>query len=367
MSEVFDPLTPAAGDARYLHERYLEHNGPSPALRAFYAIKPAIPRSVQIALRRRLARRQARREFPAWPIEPVLLQGRRRALVAELARRGSDRVQIVAPWPAPHRFAISLTHDVEGPLGIQRIPCLLELERKYGFVSSWNFVAEWYPLTEDVLQMVREAGCEVGMHGITHDGALFRDRASFEASLPKIRAYMESWHAVGFRSPSTLRNAMWMHELPVSYDTSFPDSDPFQPQAGGCCWIFPFLFGDVVELPMTLDQDHTLFILLKETSIRRWIDKCRWIIDNGGLINVNVHPDYMDGERLGRYEQLLQFLSEQDGGWRALPRDIAAWWHDRAALCKRLPEGKEDLAAAVNGRATAVWARLERERIVYEH
>jgi peptidoglycan/xylan/chitin deacetylase (PgdA/CDA1 family) len=365
MSVVFDPFTPAPADVRCLHEEYQDNNAPNPALKLFYKVKPAIPWSVQMSLRRGLAKRQAQREFPAWPIEPALLRSRASALQSELSTIGHDELQVLEPWPEGKRFAISITHDVEGPRGIERIPRLLELERRYGFVSSWNFVAEWYPLSDEVRQSVRDAGCEVGLHGITHDGALFRDRQSFEASLPKIRHYLDAWDAVGFRSPSTLRNAAWMHELPVSYDSSYPDTDPFQPQSGGCCWIFPFFFGEVVELPMTLDQDHTLFVLFKERTIRRWVQKSEWIIANRGLINVNVHPDYMDGEHIHRYEELLQFLSQQPDGWHALPRDVAAWWRERARISSALNHSSTMSEGGLNGRARLAWARLQGEQIVY--
>lgn len=366
MSRAFDLVTPDAGDAHYLREEYQQSNTPSRALRVFYRVKPAIPRSAQLGLRRRLARRQARREFPAWPIEPVLVRRRLQALATELASRGTERLPTVNPWPDGRRFAVSLTHDVEGPLGIRRMPSVLEVERRHGFVSSWNFVGEWYPLTEADRQTVRDAGGEVGLHGITHDGALFRDRDSFEASLPKIRHYLDAWGAVGFRSPSTLRNAAWMHELPVLYDSTFPDTDPFQPQAGGCCWIFPFFFGDVVELPMTLDQDHTLFVLLRERSIAKWLSKSEWIIAHHGLINLNVHPDYMDAGALALYEEFLRFLSQQEGGWHALPRDVASWWKERAALCERTAQTGDDFPAEGVGRARPAWARIDGERIVYE-
>jgi hypothetical protein len=363
---LFDPVTPDSDDTHYLHEGYRERNSPSPALRMFYRVKPAIPRSAQIALRRRLARRQARCEFPAWPIEPALVRRRVQALAEELTAHGNGRVPTLNPWPNGHRFAVSLTHDVEGPLGMERMSSVLDVERRYGVVSSWNFVGDSYPLTDRDLQTVRDAGCEVGLHGITHDGALFRDRASFEASLPKIRTYLENWGAVGFRSPSTLRNAAWMHELPVLYDSSYPDTDPFQPQSGGCCWIFPYLFGEVVELPMTLDQDHTLFVLLQERTIEGWARKSEWIIANHGLINVNVHPDYMDANALVLYEDFLRFLSQQQGGWHALPRDVASWWKERAATRERLAQSEDDLPLDAGGRATRVWARIEGERIVYE-
>jgi hypothetical protein len=226
-----------------------------------------------------------------------------------------------------------LTHDVEGPEGVANVMRVIELERRYGFVSSWNFVAEWYPIPDGLFDEVRAAGCEIGVHGILHDGKLFADRASFESNLPKIADYARRWGAVGFRSPATHRNADWMHELPVEYDSSFPDSDPFEPQSGGCCSIMPFFFGDVVELPITLTQDHTVFEILREPGIDLWRRKGEWLMEHHGLVNIIVHPDYVVEQRfLDRYEAYLAFLAERADGWHALPRDAARWWRQRAGL-----------------------------------
>ena len=150
---------------------------------------------------------------------------------------------------------------------MREIPRLLEVEQRHGFRSSWNFVAEDYRIPEGTFDEIRAAGGEVGLHGIKHDGKLFASRARFEADLPKIHRYLADWDAAGFRSPATHRNADWMPDIGSSYDSSFPDTDPFEPQSGGCCSIFPFFLGDMVELPITLVQDHTLFEILRERSI----------------------------------------------------------------------------------------------------
>ena len=63
------------------------------------------------------------------------------------------------------------------------------------------------------------------------------------------------------------RNADWMPELGCLYDSSFPDTYPFEPQAGGCCSIFPFFLGDLVELPITLVQDHTMWEILRHDAM----------------------------------------------------------------------------------------------------
>ena len=268
------------------------------------------------------------------------------------ATPGTSALPIVNFWPEGRRSCTLLTHDVEGPAGVANIMRVIELEQRYGFVSCWNFVAEWYHIPDGLFEQIRAAGCEIGLHGIRHDGKLFSSREAFLADLPKIRDYSERWGTVGFRSPATHRNAAWMHELPVEYDSSFPDSDPFEPQPGGCCSIMPFRFGDVVELPLTMMQDHTMFEILREPGIDRWVEKADWITRHHGLITLNVHPDYVVEQRyLDRYETFLAHLAERcDTSWHALPRDAARWWRERENLTVdadgRL-RGASDYAAGV--------------------
>ncbi len=352
----------------YLHERYQAKATSSRLRRAYYAAKPMIPRPLQLALRRRYAPIQARREFPAWPIEPVLVRRQHEEMRRRLAQSGADRIPVVDFWPDGHRFCAILTHDVEGPAGVDNVRRVIEVEQRHGFVSSWNFVAKWYPIPDDLFDTVRASGCEVGLHGIRHDGKLFQDRAHFEAELPEIERYLREWDAVGFRSPATHRNAEWMSELPVLYDSSFPDTDPFEPQSGGCCSIFPFLFGDVVELPITLVQDHTLWEVLREPGIDPWIEKTRWIARHHGLVNLIVHPDYVvEQSRLDLYERFLRHLREQEGLWHALPREAARWWRERESLTVAAgPDGKPVVSGTGEFRATVAFGRERQGEIVFE-
>lgn len=337
-------------------------------LNSYYAVKPMLPRATQLALRRFYARHQARRPFPAWPIETLRVDQLKNRLRAELELTGLQRIPFVNFWPTRRRFAFILTHDVEGPRGVENIPRLLEIERRHGLRSSWNFVAEDYPIDSGVFPALREAGCEIGLHGLHHDGLLFADRASFAAQLPDIHRVMGEWGAVGFRSPATHRECAWMPELSCLYDSSFPDTDPFEPQPGGCCSIWPFFLGDLVELPITMIQDHTLFEILKESSIERWVEKSDWLVSNHGLVNVLVHPDYMlSDRRLDLYEQLLDHLTGQPEGWHALPRDLARWWWTRASL----ESGRAtpiDAATMIGPsvRASTAYARKEGEEIVFD-
>jgi peptidoglycan/xylan/chitin deacetylase (PgdA/CDA1 family) len=357
---AFDP-------EHYLRERYHGDRERSALLAAYYRVKPFMPRSLQLALRRVYARRQARTEFPHWPIEPILVEHAHAELRTQIAASGADRVPLVGFWPEGRRFAAILTHDVEGVAGVRNIRRVLEIERRHGFVSSWNFVAEWYPIEDGIFDEIRAAGCEIGLHAIKHDGKLFESRARFEAELPAIHRYLREWDAVGFRSPATHRNADWMHELGCDYDSSFPDTDPFEPQAGGCCSIFPFFLGELVELPLTLVQDHTLFEILRADSIDHWTAKSDWIIANHGLITMNAHPDYLDTpRRLRMYEEFLEYLAGQEGGWHALPRDVASWWRTRSGLRCVEEDGDARIEGPGAERAVVTWARAEADNVVFD-
>src|SRR4051794_26145188 len=169
------------------------------ALRAYYAIKPLLPRRLQIAARRRLARRRVTWGVPAWPVEPLGVERLHSRLAAALAASGEDRVPFVGLWPDRCSFAVTLTHDVEGPAGVANVERVRSVERRYGLVSSWNFVARDYDTPPELLDRLRAEGCEIGVHGLTHDGSLFRSRADFERQLTAIRERMAEWGAVGFR------------------------------------------------------------------------------------------------------------------------------------------------------------------------
>jgi len=353
----------------YQHERYIrgrEHSR-GQALAAYYALKPLIPRAAQLRLRRLYARRQARRAFPAWPIEPILVHRQHEDLRRAIRENGEARIPFVGFWPDHHTSACVLTHDVEGPSGIANIERVLAVEQRYGLTSSWNFVAEDYHVPEHTLARLRDAGCEIGLHGVKHDCKLFRSRSDFESNLPGIRSGMRALGAVGFRSPATHRRAEWMHELGCLYDSSFPDTDPFEPQPGGCCSIFPFMFGNVVELPITLTQDHTLWEILRHDSPALWLRKAAWVMRNLGLVNIITHPDYFtEPKRFRMYEELLEFLAWSPGCWRALPRDIAEWWLRRQTVTCELTASGARLAGNVDGRAFVMWARETGDRIEFE-
>jgi len=228
-----------------------------------------------------------------------------------------------------------LTHDVESSSGARNVRKIIELEKSHGFRSSFNFVTNKYGVPGELIEFIKKEGFEVGVHGYKHDGKLFCNYTVFKARIRKIAERAEEWNAVGFRSPSTLRKLDWLQEIPFIYDSSFFDTDPYEPQPGGTLSFFPFRLGDLVELPMTLPQDHILFRYLGEKSPRVWLNKVIQLKSNHGLALLNTHPDkgYLGEPRnFLIYEEFLKSLKQIGGFWNPLPRELAEWWLKRAAI-----------------------------------
>ena len=125
-----------------------------------------------------------------------------------------------------------------------------------------------------------------------------------------------------FGRPPRIAVFEWLGDLPVEYDCSIPHSDPYEPQPGGCCSVWPFFIGDVVELPYTLPQDHTLFTVLGHRTIDVWLEQVERLVRLNGLIQFVTHPDpgYLgDADKRALYVELLEAVSARDDLWHALP------------------------------------------------
>jgi glycosyltransferase involved in cell wall biosynthesis len=292
----------------------------------YYYLKPVMPRRLRYWLRRILARRTLAGTTD-WPI-----------------KAGTEVPPSNWPgWPQGRRFAVVLTHDVEGRVGVNRCRQLMELESRLGFKSSFNFVPEGeYRVSDDLREELVQRGCEVGVHDLYHDGTLFRSQQDFVDQSEGINRYLAEWDAVGFRAGFMFHNLNWLRLLNAKYDASTFDVDPFEPQPEGIHTIFPFWvessdgLDGYVELPYTLVQDSTLFLLLREKSIRIWKRKLDWVAANGGMVLLNVHPDYMnfEGSALkwnqypsALYAELLEYIRTKYQGeyWQALPREVAEY------------------------------------------
>ena len=295
----------------------------------YYRFKPLLPWHLRIKLRRILARHRRKTCQAVWPIN-----------------EGAGSVPNGWPgWPDGKKFALVLTHDVEGASGLEKCRQLMELEKGLGFHSSFNFIPEGeYEASGELREELVRNDFEVGVHDLRHDGKLFWHRKNFSVNANSINGYLRKWGAGGFRAGFMLHDLECLNELEIEYDASTFDTDPFEPQPEGAHTIFPFWVakpagGGYVELPYTLPQDSTLFLVLQEKSPDIWKKKLDWIVGRGGMALVNVHPDYVGfhgGKRksseypVAFYEDFLQYAVEKYGGqyWQPLPRRLSQWFRE---------------------------------------
>jgi hypothetical protein len=297
------------------------------ANRLYYQVKPYLPWGLRMVLRRLVARRRRKTFQDVWPIN-----------------ESAGRPHAEWPgWPAGKKFAFVLTHDVEGPAGLAKCRQLMQLDKELGFRACFNFIPEGdYAVSRELRTDLIQDGFEVGVHDLRHDGRLYQSRRAFSENAKWINHYLKEWGATGFRSGFMLSNLEWLHELNIQYDTSTFDTDPFEPQPTGVGTIFPFWVQcpdsekGYVELPYTLPQDSTMFIVLREPTPEIWLQKLDWIARKGGMALVNVHPDYLNfGGSTSRstysvekYKDLLRYILEKYPGeyWHAQPKQIADFY-----------------------------------------
>jgi len=316
--------------------------------RLYYRIKPILPRALRLRVRSWMTRRKREQTRDRWPI-----------------LKGSETPPPDWPgWPEGKQFAFVLSHDVEGGKGVQKVRRLMDLEEKYGFRSSFNFIPEGnYDTPPELRAELAARGFEVGVHDLRHDGKLYSSRGAFRENAARINYYLKEWKATGFRSGFMLHNVEWLKELAVRYDASTFDTDPFEPQPDGVGTIFPFWVprthqvastdsrtaqDGLVELPYTLAQDSTLFLLLRERHPDIWFQKLDWIAKHGGMAFVNVHPDYIQFEDepespwtfpVEIYERFLDYVSKRHSGahWHATPGEVADYVARLRLARRRVP------------------------------
>lgn len=303
----------------------------------YYKLKPYIPRLLQVVIRSQFIRLKRRRYNNTWPID----------------REAGNVPENWQGWPGNKRFALILSHDVDTLMGQEKCERLAEIEQRLGFRSSFNFVIT-NRVSCGLRNFLDKQGFEIGVHGLWHDRSLYESREKFDYQAGIINGYLKEWRAVGFRSPAMHHNLEWLHGLDISYDASTFDTDPFEPQPDGMRTIFPFYVdggrhgNGYVELPYTLPQDFTLFVLMGEKDTAIWNEKLEWICEKGGMALLNVHPDYMDftGGKTAHGEYPADFYADflanvktryEGQFWHVLPREMAHFWHLSFGAGRKLP------------------------------
>jgi hypothetical protein len=338
--------------------------------RVYYGFRPMLTASFRKTLQRLYLRDWDKLAFPTWPVDTSVEQTLERILLLSMRAGKVKSVPFIWFWPDGAPSSAIVTHDVETNVGLNFVPRLMDVDDAFSVKSAFQLVPEErYKVSNDLLGAIRGRHCEINVHGLNHDGNLFRDRKTFLRHAKWINRYVLDYGAEGFRSACMYRNVEWYEDLNISYDMSVPNVAHLEPQRGGCCTVFPYFIGRILELPLTTIQDYSLFHILGDYSIDLWKKQIELITEKHGLISFIAHPDYLvDKKALSVYEKLLDYLSQlrsERNVWIARPSDINRWWRERSALKLVLEERKWRIKGPGRERARIGFACIENDRIVY--
>jgi len=336
----------------------------------YYALRPLLPVPIRRILQRFALRDWTKLTFPGWPLDTTVEDFISWLWILVLEASEEEEIPFIWFWPNGFQACAMMTHDVETGAGQDFCHTLLELEREYGIKSSFELVPEVrYRISEKVMEAIRQAGSEICVHGLNHDGRLFDSEQVFRDRAKAINRYAEAWGAKGFRSPIMYRNLAWYDAFAFSYDMSVPNVAHLDPQHGGCCTVFPYFIGDVIELPLTTTQDYPLYNILRVDPMAMWTKQMDLIIAKHGLVSFIIHPDYtMEPKKQRLYRALLDKLrtdGEERNIWLALPREVDAWWRDRNSMTLIQQDGKWSICGKGSERAAVAYAKLEDGNLTY--
>lgn len=348
---------------------YINNNKSLPR-RLYYAIRPLLPVKVRRQLQRIALQDWSKITFPAWPVDTTVEDFVDWLWIRIFQVTGAKRIPFIWYWPKSFSSCAIMTHDVETAVGQDFCPTMLKIEQEYEIKSAFELVPEVrYEISQEVMEAIRRAGSEVCVHGLNHDGRLFSSEELFRTRAKAINQYAEKWGARGFRSPVMYRNLSWYDAFHFSYDMSVPNVAHLDPQRGGCCTVFPYFVGDILELPLTTTQDYPLFNIIRSNPMEMWSRQMDSIVAKHGLVSFIIHPDYIvEPEKQVLYRELLQMLKRygsEKNVWLALPGEVDTWWRERAAMQLEYREGSWSVLGKGSDRASVAYATLENDKVAY--
>jgi len=276
------------------------------------------------------------REEALGPVECL-----RSIFLAALVIASGNTIPTISFWRRGKCYALAVSHDVETRVGLEDgAGRLVEVEGELGMRSTWNIPSDRYPLSSQLLIALAETG-EVGGHDTKHDGRLLF--ASVRDKVDRVRRCRERLELLsrkvvrGFRAPLLQHGRQLVEALGKAgyeYDSSMPSWEPLSPtslQPHGVGTVFPFLVSGLVEIPVSMPQDHQLIRvggLSLEKAVDQLIEVSRWIKKIGGACVLLVHPDYEFGQESGRdeYRRLLEAFSSDPTCDVMTLGEMARWW-----------------------------------------
>ena len=337
----------------------------------YYFVRPALGVNLRKHLQRIELRNRTKAPFPHWPVDCTVERVFERSLEESLSSRGVDAIPFIWFWPEGRNSCLLMTHDVEEREGLLCSRELIHLDAMYGIRASYQFIPEQrYTVEQDILDAVRAGGCELNLHDLNHDGHLYDDYSLFLRRAQKINQYAQQYGAAGFRAGMLYRKQSWFGAYSFSYDMSVPNVGHLDPQRGGCCTVFPYFIGNILEIPLTTTQDYTLFHILRSYDISLWKKQTETIIEHHGIVTFNIHPDYIRTKReRATYEALLQYLGEmvsKQAVFTCLPGELDNWWRARSQMCLVNDHGRLRIEGPQAERARIAWARHSDRGLTYE-
>jgi hypothetical protein len=337
----------------------------------YYFIRRGMPVSFRRQLQKAYFSDRERISFPAWPVDFTvdILHEKLLRLLMEVS--GTKRVPFIWFWPEGATSCLIMTHDVETSAGRDFTSQLMDLDDFYGIRASFQVIPEKrYKISDKYLSEIRRRGFEFNLHDLNHDGNLYRERREFDRRAARINSYVRSYGARGFRAGSMYRKQDWYDVFDFSYDMSVPNVAHLEPMRGGCCTVMPYFVGRIVELPLTLAQDYSLFHILDDYSLALWRQQLHLIRGRNGLMSFIVHPDYLIERRARQvYESLLDYLRciiARERIWAALPGEVDLWWRARSRMRLVARGDSWEIIGPEKERARLAYASLDGERLVYE-
>ncbi len=359
-------------------ERYVNHTGAKRGRivdhrlvrKAYYAVRDLLPVSIRRHLQKVYLGGWRKLRFPDWPVDFTVDNIHEEVLRLAMKAGGVRRVPFIWFWPQGAPSCLIMTHDVETAAGRDFTSDLINLDHSYGIKASFQVIPEKrYEVPDEYVRQMRSRGFEFNIHDLNHDGQLYQKRELFLERAQKINEYIKKFGAKGFRAGVMYRNLDWYNAYEFSYDMSMPNVAHLEPQRGGCCTVFPYFVGKILEIPLTTCQDYSLFQILNDYSIDLWKQQIALIRKRNGLISFIAHLDYLMKPQARRvYESLLAYLRqivEHEKVWMALPGEVDQWWRARSQM---------ELVAAGDGwkiegpgsdRARVAYATLDGDAIKY--
>jgi len=336
--EVVLPFNPTEVVENLRLERYLVSTSSERLLHTlYYLVRPILPFPVRKLVQRSVSRRRLAGSFPAWPIDCSVEQILELLMQLAIRAAGVYEVPFIWFWPEGKHAAIMVTHDVEQQSGADLCDMLMDMDHALGIKAAFQVIPEGrYKDVDNLIANIRARGFEVNIHDLDHNGRLYEHEELFRQRAHKINDYGSKYRTEGFRAGSMHRKQDWFDLLNFQYEMSVPTVSHVEPQRGGCCTVMPYFVGNLLELPLTTVQDHSLFYILGERSIDLWKQQIDAIASCYGLLSFIVHPDYLVKKTERRiYRDLLEYLSRmrrEENMWLAFPAEINDWWRKRSRM-----------------------------------